>query len=85
MGRKHKKDISNPIGQFDGNDTNDDEYIDEVYMNTEQYWKTGLVDGLLPTLRDSFGVNKIIDESDLNEEEKKNEKDGLRKCKVKVR
>ena len=37
MGRKHKKDISNPIGQFDGKATNDDEDIDEAYMNTEEY------------------------------------------------
>ena len=30
MGRKHKKDISNPIVQFYGNATNDDEDINEV-------------------------------------------------------
>ena len=50
MGRKHKKDISNPIGQFDGNATNDDEDIDhriytcdidEAYTNTEEFWPCG--------------------------------------------
>ena len=81
MGRKHK-DISNPIGQFDGNATNDTEDIDEVYMNTEEYWKTGLVDGWVPTYKDFLGAFKIIDESDLDEENKKNERDVLRRCKV---
>ena len=81
MGRKHK-DISNPIGQFDGNATNDTEDIDEVYLNTEEYWKTGLVDDWVPIYQDWLGAFKIIDESDLDEEDKKNEKDVLRRCKV---
>ena len=85
MGRKHKKDVSNPIGQFDGNVTNDD----EVYMKTEEYWKTGLVDGWVPNYRDwldligfRVAANTIIDESDLDKEEKKKESDVLRRCKV---
>ena len=82
MGRKHKKDISKPIRQFEGNATNDTEDIDEVYMNTEEYWKTGLVDNWVPIYQDWLGACKIIDESDLDEEDKKNEKDVLRRCKV---
>ena len=61
-------------------------------MKTEEYWKTGLVDGWVPKYRDwldlidfRHAAYKIIDESDLDEEDKKNEKDVLRKSKVKVR
>ena len=50
-------------------------------MNTEEYWKTGLVDDWVPMYRHWLTAYKIIDESDLDEEDKKNEKDVLRRCK----
>ena len=70
--------------QFDGNDTtgtidtNDVEDIDdELYKETEDYWKRGWLGMHYQPFLDA---TRIIDESDLNEEEKKHEKDaGARK------
>ena len=74
-GRKHKNGTSSPMRQFDGNDTtgtiidtNDAEDIDdELYKETEHYWKRGWLGMSYQTFKDA---TKIIDESDLNEEEK---------------
>ena len=76
-GRKHKNGASSlVIGQFDGNDTtNDAEDIDdELYKETEHYWKSGWLGKSYQVFKD---VTKIIDESDLNEEEKQHEKDAI--------
>ena len=54
-------------------------------MNTEEYWKTGLVDDWVPMYRHWLTAYKITDESDLDEENKENEKDVLRRCKVRIR
>ena len=63
-------------GQFDGNDTtNDAEDIDdELYKETEHYWKSGWLGMSYQNFKDA---TKIIDESDLSEEEKQNERDAL--------
>ena len=78
MGRKHKKDISNPIGQFDGNATNDDEIIDDtddlLYEYTENYWKRGWLGTVYQNYLDAL---KIIDESSINEVEKKAENEAI--------
>ena len=78
MGRKHKKDISNPIVQFDGNATNDDEVIDDtddlLYEYTENYWKRGCLTTVYQVYLDAL---KIIDESSMNEIEKKAEKEAI--------
>ena len=78
MGRKHKKNTSSNIGQFDGNATiatnvtNDID--DELFKRTEHYWKNGWL-GISD--RDFVDAPNIIDESDLDEEDKKCEKDAL--------
>ena len=79
IGRKHnKKNMSSNIGQFDGNasiatiGTNDID--DELFKRTEHYWKNGWL-GISD--RDFVDATNIIDESDLDEEDKKREKDAL--------
>ena len=80
-GRKHKNGTSSPLKQFDGNDTtgtidtNDVEDIeDKLYKETEDYWKRGRL-GM--AYQRFLYATTIIDESDLNEEERENEKDAL--------
>ena len=74
IGRKHKrsKDISSPIGQFDGNTTNQEilDTDDLLYERTENYWKRGWLGTVYQNYLDAL---KIIDESSMNEVEKKTE------------
>ena len=80
-GRKHKNGASSSIiGQFDGNDTTNDvdDGDDELYKRTEDYWKRGtLGTGVGIVYQKFLDAIKVIDESDLDEEEKKLEKDAL--------
>ena len=63
MSRKHVI-----IPQLDGN--NIDEEEDNLYENTKHYWKRKYLGSAYQTFIDA---NKVIDESPLNEDEKKEE------------
>ena len=80
-GRKHKNGASSLIiGQFDGNDTTNDvdDVDDELYKRTEDYWKRGtLGTGVSTVFQQFLDAIEVIDKSDLDEEEKKLEKDAL--------
>ena len=78
-GRKHKIGTSSPMKQFDGNATTvediDDgnattveDIDDELYKKTEDYWKRGWVG---TSDQDFLDASKIIDVSELDEQEKR--------------
>ena len=64
MTRKHSN-----IEQIDGNSENED-FADEKYLRTEQYWKTGKLGTIF---QDFLDVNYIIERIDLSKEAKLDE------------
>ena len=65
MSRKHKN-----IEQLDGNvDFEDD---DQLFLSTERYWSTGILGSCYQTYLDAL---ELLDESTLEENAKKVEKD----------
>ena len=68
MARKHAE-----IEQLDGNVEND-EIIDEKCAGSKHYWEEGRLSTVYQVFLDA---NEIIDKSELDEEEKKKEKDKL--------
>ena len=64
---------------FDGNDTTNDvdDVDDELYKRTEDYWKRGTLGTGMGIVQRFLYATTIIDESDLNEEEREKEKDAL--------
>ena len=64
IGRKHRK-----IEQLDGLDTSDidEDLEDSPYLNTERYWKCGL---LTTSYQSYIDANQLIDESSLDKKDK---------------
>ena len=68
MAKKHAR-----IEQPDGNISfNEGSTIDEIYENTEHYWRRGWLGTIFRTFLDA---NEVIDSSNLDEENKAKEKE----------
>ena len=66
MSRKHGN-----IEQLDGIDDNTTEEVDEKYLESENYWKTGVLGTIYQTFLD---VNSIIEYSNMSEDDRNKEK-----------
>ena len=62
MTRKHRN-----IEQIDGNDSDNEDFEDEKYLETENYWKTGNLGTIFQTF---LNANFIVAKSDFSEENK---------------
>ena len=69
MTRKHSS-----VEQLDGNVTFDDDDMDEEYKRTQHYWKSGWLGSVYQCFLDA---NHIIENSNLEEEVKKLEKEKI--------
>ena len=69
MTRKHLN-----IEQIDGNDSDNEDFEDEEYLGTDQYWKMGILRTIFQTFLDAMD---IIKKSDLLEENESIENDKI--------
>ena len=76
MGLKHMI-----IAQLDGALGGEEDVENERYLNTERYWKTGI---LATSFQSYLDANYIIDESDLTEEDKIVEKESVLEARKKA-